>query len=564
MNLRHVLIAGASAGMIVCGTAGCVKVDTDLGHDYMPLEQQYDVYTQEWDLEDISMQPLTHMSAYSTRRFTIGSIRVPGFGTTNKGTAFALVPVVDTMDFGTNPVIREFHFSAMRDTVNVVNDNQTDILQNVNVYSMDGLDVTLNDIYYTEELNNSMFAGKKRITRGVPVYDGGDSLSFKFSDEFGQSYLDKFVSLADEDGVYYMDSVANYIKDFPGIYICTDEEIGTGGRIDMFDVAMLIEDGYVAGNYAELKFTTTYDGEKKDTSLLFLFGAVEVPESSDDMPDQYAFNVTEIKDGCTEGAAADVLYVEGGNGMKPVFSAKEIWTKIHTELEANSHGIPDSLIALNKVSITLPFDFPSDYKYMSAYPEILNPCCRIKGYTDDGEAGYTYANLTDASISDESHGEVDRSNCQYSADISFHSQALLKNLAADTPDSTFNNYDVWFIISATEVDESSSSSSSSDYSDYLNQLYYYNYLNQLYGGYGSYGYSGYGYGSYGSSYSNYYSMLYYSSLYSSSSSSSTSTSEELDRDRFYGATLHGPTSSGAKPKLTLTYSVPKREFSWED
>ena len=336
----------------------------------------------------------------------------------------------------------------------------------------------------------------------------------------------------------------------------------------MFNVAIKIENNYVMGNYAELKFSAEYDGEMRDSSFIFIFGAVAVPENASNQPNQYAFNCTEIIDGCAEGPATDILYVEGGDGVKPVVSAKELHSLLNQELRNNpnilEYGIDLNQVIINKASLELPFIMPEDYTKMEIYPEILSPCCRLLVKDSLGVSHYTYANLTDASISSEKHGAVDRSNIRYDADISFHTQKML-SLGEEPSDSTLANYDIWFLITKNEINETSSSSSSSSYDDYLNQMYYYNYLNQLYGGYGGYGYGGYGYGyggygSYGNyGYNNYYSMMLYSNMLNSSSSgSTTSTSEELDRDRFYAAKLCGPQNESRRPKLKISYSVPKR------
>lgn len=566
-NIKRIIVAGVSAGILVSGTSACVTVDTGLGQDYMPLEQQYDVFTCEWDLEQVSQKRPSELSGYNTRRFTIGSIREDAHGLTRKGCAFSLVPIVDTLDFGRNPKVNEFHFTAVRDTINILDESHRNILQNVNVYAFENSGTALDSLSFTGDLKNSDFDGCERITRGVPVYDGGDSLSFKFSDSWTTSLIQRFVDNS-EDGVYVLDSIPEYIeKVFPGIYICTDDARGNGGRIDMFNVALKIENNYIMGNYAELKFNSEYEGERKDTSFIFIFGAVAVPENSNNLPNQYAFNCTEIVNGCAEGLGTDVINVEGGDGVKPVISAKEMYALLDDEFSHNpnvlKYGIDRKQIIINKASIELPFIMPEDYTKMELYPEILSPCCRLKVYDSLGVSHFTYANLTDASISAEKHGAVDRSNLRYDADISFHAQKMLS--LDDPKDTTLANYDIWFLITKNEINETSSSSSSSSYDDYLNQMYYYNYLNQLYGGYGGYGYGGYGYGyggygSYGSyGYNNYYSMMLYSSMLNSSSSgTTTSTSEELDRDRFYGARLCGPQDSGRRPKLKISYSVPKR------
>lgn len=567
-DIKRIFVAGASAGILVWGTAACVTVDTGLGQDYMPLEQQYDIFTCEWELEQMSQKRPTELSGYNTRRFTIGSIMDAEHGLTRKGSAFSLIPIVDTLDFGKNPKVREFHFTAIRDTINIPDERYRNILQNVNVYAFENSGKVLDSLSFTGELRNSDFSGCERITRGVPVYDGGDSLSFKFSDSWSNSLIQRFVDNS-EDGVYILDSIPEYMeKVLPGIYICTDDASGDGGRIDMFNVAIKIENNYVMGNYAELKFSAEYDGEMRDSSFIFIFGAVAVPENASNLPNQYAFNCTEIVGGCAEGPATDILYVEGGDGVKPVVSAKELHSLLNQELRNNpnilEYGIDLNQVIINKASLELPFIMPEDYTKMEIYPEILSPCCRLLVKDSLGVSHYTYANLTDASISSEKHGAVDRSNIRYDADISFHTQKML-SLGEEPSDSTLANYDIWFLITKNEINETSSSSSSSSYDDYLNQMYYYNYLNQLYGGYGGYGYGGYGYGyggygSYGNyGYNNYYSMMLYSNMLNSSSSgSTTSTSEELDRDRFYAAKLCGPQNESRRPKLKISYSVPKR------
>ena len=91
--------------------------------------------------------------------------------------------------------------------------------------------------------------------------------------------------------------------------------------------------------------------------------------------------------------------------------------------------------------------------------------------------------------------------------------------------------------------------------NYYQQIAYASYYNQLYGGYG-YGSYGYGYGSYGSYYNNYYNYATMAQ-YASSSATTTTSDTELDKDRYYNAVLRGPKAEGKKPKLKVTFAVPK-------
>lgn len=564
MDFKKAFIAWVCAFSAV----SCVNVDTHLGQDFIPVEQQYEVHTAEFPLENVKMKLINNLSGYSSRRITVGAIKDETFGLTTRSSAFTVVPLDDTLNFGKNAKFRDFHLSFARDTISAQNESQKSILQNINVYSLRDAGISLNaDVKYTVDIKNSDFDALERITDGVPVYNGGDSLNFSFSKKFGEAEFQKMLSLCDENGVYRIDSVAAYTKEFPGIFMSCDQPVGHGGRFNFFDVALGYESSYITGNFAELKFTADYGArEAVDTSFYFIYGPTGFTQATN-LPEQFAFNVSTCGENLTGGAVDgsldvnDIIYVEGGTGLKPVFSSEEIRSKILGEFEAQGiSGEGFKSVAINKATIEIPFEFPDDYTEINLFPTTLSATCCIKK-DEDGKTTYTYTNLTDASISAENHGEINLSNLVYSPDISFHAQKIV-NL--EDPDAkTFDNYDIWFLIMAAEVNTTSSNESSSQ-SDYYNQMMYYSYLNSMYGGYGGYGYGSYGYGGYGYGgygygdygYSNYYNMLMYSSLYGQSGSTSEVVSE-LDRDRFYRARLNGPAASGRKPMLKLTYSFPK-------
>jgi len=508
----------------------------------MADNQKYDIYSVEIPLEDIKMEMADSLSGYSSSRIAIGAIRDDEYGLTTRGSAFTLVPINDSLDFGKNAKFRQFHFAAMSDSVSVGDESQRYILQNVYVYALsNALDY---DNYNT---NASVKYVNKRITDGVPVYDGtSDTLSFDFSKEFGESYM----KILQSD----LDSIGHYTTKFPGIYIRTNNPVGNGGRINLFSLGLSYNSSssYITGNYAELKFTADYGKRTAvDTSFLFYFGptsrtSISKYISSNATIPQYAFNCTSHETKAKIGKAADRILIEGGGGLKPVISANEIRMKLLAEIK--KHGDPANVI-INKATIKFPFEFPSDYSKMYLFPEILSPTCKIR--TD---SSVTFAGLTDASASTENQGDINRSKCNYSPDISFHVQAILKlkNIGK------LSNYDIWMLIMYKEG-TSSNSSSSSSYNDYSNSLMYSNYYNNMYGGgYDSYGYGGgYGYGDYGYGYSNYYNYMMAAAYANSSSSSSSSTSRTLDKDRYYKCYLNGPTAQGEKPVLIVTYALPK-------
>ena len=481
----------AAIGAILLGSAACVAINEELGENFIPTDQKWDVYTPEAaDLKEVRMQMSDSLSGYSTTRFTFGAVRDSRFGTSLKSTSFTLVPLYDTLDFGKNTKIRQFHFTAVRDTLSVAKKEQIKMLQNVRVSELKkALDSTV--LYMGAFMNPDIRAEyldtEEQITVGTPVYDGGDSLSFDFSREFTERFIEK-VKKAD------LDSMDLYVQQVPGIYITTDMPGGDGGRINMFDLGILASDGYVQGNYAQLKFTAEYDGEPVDTSFFFFFGPGEfMKDDATSYPTQFAFNASDHdtygefqKDGVV---ATDKIYIEGGSGIKPVVKAREI-KRILNEQIAQA-GIKDpSEVVINKATIILPYEVEGGYEALDAYPMVLSPTVRLRS----SEGGYvSYAGLTDSSIETENQGDINRSLSVYSPDVSHHVQEILKLDENDKDyDKNIEKYDIWFLIMHEEVKEESSNSNAMN--DYYQNLMYNSYYNSMM--YDPYGY-GYGYGGYG-------------------------------------------------------------------
>ena len=557
----------AAIGAILLASASCIYVNEELGENLIPTDQKWDVFTPDpVVLEDLQLQVADSLSAYSSERFTFGSINDPKFGTTVRSTSFTLVPAYDSLDFGTNIRVRQFHFSAVRDTLSTYHDNQQRILQNVYVSELKApLDTfTLYTGTFMNEANREKYLNlENRITVGTPVYDGGDSLSFDFSIEFAESMVKRL-----HKNYEICDSMDLYLKSIPGIYITTDAPAVEGGRINMFDLPIEANSsGYITGNYAELKFTSDF-GDRKDvdTSFVFYFGPADFRDpTSTELPSQFAFNACnndsmtgEFVENWNNGPK-DKLYVEGSGGVKPVITGKEI-KEIVTKLLADAGVIDFKEVVINKATIILPYEMPADYTAMEKYPQVLSPTVRLRSE----DSGYiTYAGLTDSSIASEDQGDINRSTCKYTPDISHHVQQIL-NLKDD---ANLSSYDIWMLIMHDEIVEEDSSSSM--YDDYYNSLLYSSYYNNMmyggYGGYGGYGY-GYGYGGYGGydpygygygyGYDNYYNYMMMAAMSSSYSTSDTS-ERSLDKDRYYNGVLNGPGAEGEKPSLKITFSVPQ-------
>ena len=582
----------AAIGAILFSSASCIDINERLGENFIPTDQLWDVFIESAPLENVVLKTADSLSAYSAKRFTFGAIYNEELGLTTKSTSFTLVPVINDIDFGENTVVRQFRFNAVRDTLSTMNDNEQRMLQNVYVYSLKKqLDSTVlytnafnPGVYYENETvdNRERFIDfSKYITTGIPVYSGGDSLAFDFSKAYANEVIEGIRKFRKETTEEEQDSLKYYLNYVPGIYIESDTPVGEGGRINMFDLALEFDDyGYMSGNYAELKVTADYEDRKQvDTSFIFIFGPSSLiadDASTTDIPTQYAFNASDyatsalyneaVKAGEEGLSAAEKIIVEGGSGLKPVILAKEIKEKLHNMITA-ANIVNAEEVVINKATITLPYNVNADWSKLDKYPIILSPTVRLRSSSD--EKYVSYAGLTDSSIESENQGDINRSLSQYAPDISHHVQEILKlEKKNDETEAEFEarvaSYDIWMLIMSEEKTSSSSSSSSSN--DYYNNMMYDPYgYGYGYGGYG-YGYGGYGYGGYGgyggydysSNYYNYMMMAMYANASASSSTDSYTT--DLDKDRYFDATLNGTNSSTdikSLPRLTVTFAAPK-------
>lgn len=559
--LKKCLFAGLSA---VFGLSSCVYIDEGLGENFIPTDQMYDLYIYEFPLTDIKTEYCDSLSGFSSSRITVGAVRDAANGLSTRSSSFTLIPLAEEMDFGTDPEIIQFHLSAAKDTLSFPNESDANILQNLYVYEITE-DLGSKYIYASSgyRMQEDGVIGDKIIAK--TVYNGSDSLSFDFSAEFGQKYIDVL-----KEKFADMDSLDKYTAELPGIYICADEPVGNSGRINMFDLPISVSDNYlVNGNYAQLKFSAEYEGERKDTSFLFYFGAQSLTYSSSVA--QYALNLCSHEKFNPDDHQANIaeatefINIEGGYGPKPVISAKEIRDSLCMHFRLN--GVDSSKVIINKASLILPFDDP-DFSLKGIFPTMLSPTCRLdseitsSGGEEETTHSVYYAGLTDASVESENQGDVNWSISNYAPDITHHVQEIIKM----SPDADFRNRDMWMLILATET--VTQKNDNSEMNDYLQNLAYANYYNNMYG-YGNYGYGyGYGYGGY-YDYNNYYNYYYLAAMMSNASSESTSTAAQLDKDRYYVCSLHGPKWPGYDdvsiplsereiPMMKVTYSVPKR------
>ena len=548
---KPIVFALLAAGLI---GASCVKVDGSLGKGLLDKSLIYDTYMVEFPLEEIKMKLSDDLSGYSDTYLTIGAIRDETFGLTTRAAAFPLIPELDTLDMGKDPKAVSFDIYFQLDSVSCAHDSQKGILQNVYVYELlDSLD------HYHTLASQDIPHGDKVITKGIPVIDGTGALDFNFTVEFAQKYVDGLVKLGpvmkDREDDLWEDIYKDYVSCLPGIYIETDIPEDNGGRINIFNFPCIsVSNSQYTRNYnvAFLKINSEWNGVRKDSTFLFIPGE---PDFSDEVSAlrqntkfyQYCFNRTSHS--TKETVPTSTILVEGGTGLKPVISAKELRDKTLKSIEENG-GDPEKVIIV-KATIELPYEQPADYMDMKYFPSVLSPTIRKTVETAEEFETIAFAGLTDASVSTENQGDIDRSNLMYAPDITYHLQELLKRKDLDKA----TDADIWLLnLHTRKVADANASMYDNSY--YQNLLYA-SYYNSLYGGgygYGGYGYGGYGgYGNYG--YSNYYNYMMLAQMMAASSQQTYSYTQELDKDRYYKAVLNGPNAK-RHPVFRVTYALP--------
>ncbi|MCF0173812.1 MAG: hypothetical protein HUJ95_00580 [Bacteroidales bacterium] len=539
----------------------CVEINQKVGSEFLSEKDRFEIKFFDMDITDISLKEPDSLSNYSTSRAVFGSMYDETFGLTTRGTTFTLIPMESSIDLGLTPVLRSFHFAMARDTLSVTNPVDEVAIQNILVYELEQPVDTINTFIYSYKPSD--FAGKPFISKGHPVYSGGDSLSFDFSEAYANKFLEVLKDY--KKNKEYCDSVKLFVKEIPGIYICTDEPTGGAGRINLMRLPVKYDSdlGYITGNYAELKIRTSYFNsdstdirENVDTSFYFYYGATTSYSPSKTIV-QYCYNFSESESkerGIEAKAAAEnALYVESAGGVKPVISSKSLREAFLAHLKASE--IDPKRVIINKATLSFHYDYDgSVYEKYAYYPDYLSPWVRLSH-----PKYVAYAGITDYSVTTENQGDINRSCLNYSPDITHHFQEIIRCdtlEVKDNPAKTARNYamrDIWLMILANEVVVTESTGSSTTEQDYYNALMYSQYYNNMYG-YGGYG--GYGYDSY--NYNNYYNYAMLASMYSSTTT--TEYTKDVDLMRYYNCKLYSATHPDAslRPHLKVTYSVRKQ------
>lgn len=533
MKLKLIPILAA----ILC--VSCVELSSNVGENFLPGNQGYDMFYVDVPLDGLSNRMADSLSGFSQTKMAIGAIKNSEGKVIRRSAATTIAPMINTLDFGTDPKVKGMFLVMSIDTVSVADTRYSNILQRLNVYELEKAYDSKKDFDCN---GNNIKHKKERITKGDPIIAGPGTISFELTDE----YAKRFLSLSKEE----LRDKEQYLKKIPGLYFDTPDPMGEGGRINIFGLQVQYdpEVNSIVTNFGTLNITSTYDGVKKDTSFLFYLGADDLYNADSLIKatatgayyPQYAMNLTD--ENCYRqeaGKSSETIMISGGGGLKPYISAA--WLKSAVSRAIIEKGGDPGTAIINKASLVLPFEFPDDYTQMFKFSEALSPTTRIKNDTSA-----VFVNLTDTSNETENGGDINRSTLCFAPDFTYHMQKLL---SVKDEEIANGNYDLWLLTMTTEV--TTIDNSDAELSQMYEELAYQSYYSSMYGGGGGYGY--------GDSYTNYYNYMMMAN-YAANNVSSSSTLA-LNLANYFDFKLNGPAfpDKSRRPKLTVTFSLPKEK-----
>ena len=420
---------GLAALLTLSCLVSCITKDYTMGSALVPDNQDISIHTATFALP-VGLKMADSLQTAVGQSATVGTIRTDDYGLFRCDAAMAVTAAYDSIVWGKNPTVRSIKMTLMCDSALVVKASERHIPQNFYVHRLKVvLDSTM--IY-----NNSITADDydpEILSMGGLVYNGDESYTVELDPELGTELLKIPMETLDDDEAF--------MKKFKGLYVRCDEPVEgvEGGRLTIFDLSS----SYIAITYE-------YDddnGERRIKSDNFSLG------------EYYSVNV------CTSGArpleeplAADALYMEGSCGIKPHVSAVALRKIMEDFAAMETIGVPLNRILIAKAVLIFPFEYNGDARQFDYYAPTLYPCQRVKG----SDSKLTRYEPIDE-IEDETFesGDIDRSNLNYTANISLYLQDLIKRDAS----SITRDDDLWIMPTVSVYN--SYSSATYYYADYL-------------------------------------------------------------------------------------------------
>ncbi len=346
----------------------CTDVDNTLGLELIPDNETRDfkTYTLYPDAYTVTGDSINTSTAST---FMIGTYYDPMFGEVVSGSAFQLLPYIDSMDFGAEPTYESLTLQLVVNNIPLGDEN---IAQKITVYEL------------TERLhyNSTYKAGtpiKNMIDSLHPIastiYNGEDTLKIELGPAFANKLLTaKEGVMAHNNDTLYNSPFFDYMK---GLYVVAEPVAGETGRMNYFSPEANLYLTY--SNIDSTNITRIYDNiytydYNNNVFYFSMFNAVKRDYGKADP----SLRIHHLNDTTATGNGLDsVLYLQGFFGAMPYIKISS--QKLEKWLD--SLQLDASQVSIIRAELVMELDDEFNGFDITKYPKQLGGMTRLNPLT---------------------------------------------------------------------------------------------------------------------------------------------------------------------------------------
>lgn len=405
--MKHTgVFLGLAALLALFCLASCINTDNTLGSALVPTSQDITIKTATLDLPIEETRATADLQSCVSNSITVGNIGTEFY---SEG-LMSVTSSVDSVVWGSNPVVKRVYLSFACDTTLVMQDDQRNIPQNLYVHRLN-FELDSSDVNGTVERFKKPYYDPEPVSLGGVVYTGGEAWSIDLKQEIGEQLLRIPMATRDSAELFMKQFYGFCLRgDYPDdAQVFPDQE----GRLTLFDLS---------SSYLILSWEYTDDeGNRKASQAYFALGK------------NYTINLYHTLQ--TSSDAREGITVQGLTGSKPYLKASAIKRLIKEW--ADSQQIPEQDLVIAKATVEFPFEYDGDRTQFKFSAPTLYPCRKTKT-----AKGYPYyAPISEINNTELENGAIDRSLLQYKSNISLYLQSLLRKADSDLTEAD----DLWFM-----------------------------------------------------------------------------------------------------------------------
>ena len=399
------VIPGLSVLLALFCLASCIPTDNTLGSALVPTSQDITIKTAVLDLPLEETRTMADLQSCVSNGVTVGNIGTEFY---SEG-LLSVTSTVDSVSWGTNPVVKRVYLSLIRDTTLVLQDDQLYVPQNIYVHRLN-FELDSTHVNGAVDRFKTAYYDPEPISTGGSIYTGGEAWAVELKKEIGEQLLRIPMETRDSAELFmkqfYGFCLRGDYPDDPRVF--PDKE----GRLSLFDLTT---------SFLILSWEYTNDEGNRMTSLAYF-----------SLGSKYTVNLYH-----TLKAAPDIrdgITVQGLTGSKPYVKASQVKRAIQEW--AASQQIPESELVIAKATVEFPFEYEGDRTQFDHYASTLYPCRK----TTVNHAPY-YSPISEINNTELENGAIDRSLLQYKSNISIWLQNLLRKQDSEITAED----DLWFM-----------------------------------------------------------------------------------------------------------------------